>query len=856
MSTIQRLGLYAIIDSIEQDFVSAITTYYEPVTSDILKKDEVLKATEVLERKDQEDLYNLEDHFDLLFGLDLGQKFHILLRHKQYLPEGLIKYYTNLTNSISNLIPVRHAVMHGRPATADQYNFTLSLANDLLSQPNLWENLKKALELIRNNPEQLSTFTNAYIEDDLIDETLHNLPLVDYDDTGFVRREKLEKLLKKRILGRFPVITVQGEAGNGKTALVLQTAYNFTVLTDHNFDAIVWVTAKTNTLTIDEIKRIDTTIIDSLSVFQNVADQFEPGDSDPMERLNTLLSENKILLIIDNLETVLDEYIIDFAENIPGESIVVFTSRIPLGIGSTIKVDGFTEKESLTYFRRLIESYAVSDLQNKDDNKLKKYSKKLYYKPLFIKWFVLAVNAGRNPDVILNHEGDHVDFCFENVLDKLEDYALNVCIALAILPEGQSPNVIQKVTGYSTDEIEQAFFDLNKFSLISRNDKKTYSNSYSVGTLTRKHMQMLSKNKGDFSDEILKKYAKILGLYQSERATGLKNRYSINQFMVRTHDELISSIKLRKAMSAAREDNFETAKSIVTDQLRICPQYFEVRRVSAFINALNNNLSEANTQYEIAIEMTSDQPQLYFWYAGFLMRKMNNYNLALKYLLAALEIDNEEFLIYRELARNSFFIADFHGAQKYLDAAKNYCHSARRGEIILNDLQAQKYTRCAENAFQTDNINHGIEELEKLQKFISNLDPINIDNKFFIHICKSKTTAQFAINNKNGSTNNNKLRDYIQWMEEYELINKGRYEIDSDVSPKSRSNLASGTYMGKLKLSGLQETFGFMQTSDGGEAFIHVQKAGGKWGALKSGIQVEFVVDKGNDGRSRVVKIN
>jgi hypothetical protein len=86
-------------------------------------------------------------------------------------------------------------------------------------------------------------------------EVLNNLPRVDYDDTGFVPRFKLEADLKKKILGRHPVVTVLGEGGNGKSALTLQTAYRLLNSNDHNFDAIIWVSAKATILTLQEIVR-------------------------------------------------------------------------------------------------------------------------------------------------------------------------------------------------------------------------------------------------------------------------------------------------------------------------------------------------------------------------------------------------------------------------------------------------------------------------------------------------------------------------------------------------------------------------------------------------------------------------
>ena len=178
---------------------------------------------------------------------------------------------------------------------------------------------------------------------------LHNLPKADYDDTGFLPRPKLEAELKKKIFGRHPIITVLGDGGNGKTALMLQVAYQLVYSNDHDFDAIIWVSAKTNALTVNEIRRIDDAITNSIELFEEIA-EFEPGAAAPIERVRRLLKENKILLIIDNLETVLDQSIREFAEDVPGESKLVFTSRVPLGGDLSVKVDLFLRTRSRALF--------------------------------------------------------------------------------------------------------------------------------------------------------------------------------------------------------------------------------------------------------------------------------------------------------------------------------------------------------------------------------------------------------------------------------------------------------------------------------------------------------------------------
>ena len=84
--------------------------------------------------------------------------------------------------------------------------------------------------------------------------------MVDYDDTGFIGRSKDKDLLKKKILGPYPVITVIGVGGIGKTSLVLSCLYD--LLDDCNsFNTIIWVTLKTRGLYDGDFKNIKSVIL-------------------------------------------------------------------------------------------------------------------------------------------------------------------------------------------------------------------------------------------------------------------------------------------------------------------------------------------------------------------------------------------------------------------------------------------------------------------------------------------------------------------------------------------------------------------------------------------------------------------
>jgi LuxR family transcriptional regulator, glucitol operon activator len=175
------------------------------------------------------------------------------------------------------------------------------------------------LRRYNDNPNDFYNSSISILEEESSAEALHNLPLPDYEDTGFFPRTDLERDLRSKILGRYPVITVLGDGGNGKTALTLQTLYGLLASNDHPFDAFVWVSAKANRLSVGEVERIEGAITTSLGLLTEVADQFEPGVEAPLALVRRLMEDNRVLLVIDNLETVLDQTLRDMAADVPSK---------------------------------------------------------------------------------------------------------------------------------------------------------------------------------------------------------------------------------------------------------------------------------------------------------------------------------------------------------------------------------------------------------------------------------------------------------------------------------------------------------------------------------------------------------
>ena len=224
MASYQRVALYVLFDAMERDLVQRIRLLQSSKAEPLLTHDERQKATARLQRRDSPFAIS-DDEQDLLHGLDLGDKLAVVLRNKTALDQSAREYYQGKRQWLERAIPIRNSVMHGRPLTTDDYATAFALANDLLKSPAYWPELSLTYRKYASDPESFVTTSLSFLEDEKIGEALNNLPLPDYDDTGFLPRPALEKELKKRLLGRHPIITVLGEGGNGKTALALQTLY-------------------------------------------------------------------------------------------------------------------------------------------------------------------------------------------------------------------------------------------------------------------------------------------------------------------------------------------------------------------------------------------------------------------------------------------------------------------------------------------------------------------------------------------------------------------------------------------------------------------------------------------------------
>jgi tetratricopeptide (TPR) repeat protein len=841
MASYQRVALFIFFDAIETDLVARIRSACGMDCVEILTTQEREKAKLRLQTRGGD---VSGGDYDLLHGLDLGDKYSILLRHKDRLDQVSAEYYLANRHTFEKAIPIRNSTMHGRPLTTEEYSVGFSVAHEFLSAPSYWPTLFSTYKQYGQNPDALLSVSISLWDEPITGEVLNNLPVPDYDDTGFQPRKTLEKELKKKILGRHPVVTVLGDGGDGKTALTLQTLYGLLQTNDHDFDAFVWVSAKSNRLTTNEIERIEGAITSSLGLFEEVAEQFEAGEDAPVDRVKRLLTQNKVLLVIDNLETVLDDTLIDFASDVPGESKIVFTSRVPLGGDLSVKVPAFSDSESLTYLRRLIEAYDITALRRLSEPTLRRHLSRLAHKPLLVKWFAIGVSSGLDPAHITANPEIALKFCMENVFERISESAGKVLSIMSVVPQAISATIIQHISFLQPARVEEGLAEIMRFGLIEKTDSSEFERLYRLKPFARSYIARVLKLTPQDADSILERFRSVGNAFQEERGVAQRNRYDPRSFVVRTQSEALAARRLRHAASLALKSRFDEAHDIINELKISSPDYFEVHRVLAFICYREGDVTGALAAYEAAFDVADEQPQLHFFHGGFLMRSYGDYAAARDQFDAALAVDPNETAVLREASRANLFLYDFEGAQKHIDAAWKAGFKTFRDEIIVNDLQAQLFVRQADHLLSTGDPRGALDTVERLHDFLKSLKPEVVDDLMIDHLSKAlriidslKLLPIFKTPELLDST-----AYFIRNLSPRHLVDENHHEAHPEVK-HARS--------GQLKQQGRTDKFGFLRDTFGVETYVNRNTVSAAlWKDMCEGRTVHYDIHSDQTGRT------
>jgi uncharacterized protein YwbE len=262
-------------------------------------------------------------------------------------------------------------LMFSNPELTDFYHTNGNLRNDsfesisYLSDERLSCSAKEYLLPITQLP---SSHTEGSSELEVIGNCFTNLP-ESIDE--YVKRPILESELIKVLneTERFPIITLLGKGGVGKTSLALNVIKGLTV--NDRFDLIIWFSARDIDLLMDGPKQVQTKVLNQKDIASEYCKLVHPNQDikDKLEFFSKELTKNthgKALYIFDNFETVTNpievfEWINTYVRN-PNK--VLITSRISRNFKADypIEIQGMNESECKSLIEIVSSKLNISSL--------------------------------------------------------------------------------------------------------------------------------------------------------------------------------------------------------------------------------------------------------------------------------------------------------------------------------------------------------------------------------------------------------------------------------------------------------------------------------------------------------------
>ncbi|MEO0758314.1 MAG: NB-ARC domain-containing protein [Cyanobacteria bacterium J06648_16] len=353
----------------------------------------------------------------------------------------------------------------------------------------------------------------------------------DYKDSGY-----LAQLLELLSFDKpSHLITLEGQGGVGKTTLALEAARLCQLAseaTDQHptvpaFEAIIFTSAQTQHFNGPDLsprlghqrnlQDIFRTIFRTLDRLSSIPADFH----DQLVYVRDCLSQQKTLLIVDNLETLEDkEYVLSFLREIPHTVKVLVTSRVRLGMGYTLSLQPLSKEEGID----LIQQQAKAQSIPLNQSQLEQLYALTGGLPLAIVYSLGLMSAfGISPSHLQPADlsaptSDLARHCFNVTVERLKHQpAYNLLLAFACFRRPALPEALAHVAYASPHQREnrRPFNELYRLSLIESRQER-----YTMHSLTREYaMAELKANSGfevEARDRWIEWYLEFLSVHGEE----------------------------------------------------------------------------------------------------------------------------------------------------------------------------------------------------------------------------------------------------------------------------------------------------------------------------------------------------
>lgn len=335
-----------------------------------------------------------------------------------------------------------------------------------------------------------------------IDEPCYRLLSADYHE--FILRSKYcEAVMRGLHHNRATSVCLIGIGGVGKTALATWAVKKLYI--DDEYDYIVSISAKDRELTASGIQSISqklTSLDDLLDAILDVIG-FPEAKNEKLEikRKTTvdLISGEKILIFVDNLETAIDKDIIDFINYLPEPAKALITSRRNVVTVSSypIEIGPLENEEIVRYISSLSALPRFSFCNALSVAEKEKIGDSFNGIPLAIKWIISSCTNSEEllaKAELMEHGGmqneELLEFSFRRVFDDMSTIEKGVMRVLAVISDLPIEAIVQGsgLTSKSAEVVDALESLVADTIIIKYYDPDCRSDKYRLLTLTQRFM--------------------------------------------------------------------------------------------------------------------------------------------------------------------------------------------------------------------------------------------------------------------------------------------------------------------------------------------------------------------------------
>ena len=593
-----------------------------------------------------------------------------------------------------------------------------------------WEETMNTYYLIENDPTQLISCRFKKIPEYGI-KVDHNLPEPEFDDTGYIgRRQEMVEINELLLNKKNQIISIIGTGGIGKTAITIKLLYDLIDNCNHEFDAILWISLKTRTLSNGEFVTLNNTIKEFDKIIEELTRVSILEESlTPEENIIKFMTEFNTLLVLDNLETINTEKVNQFLKQIPFGSKVLITSRYGLGeLEYRYKLEGMNSNDAMRYFRELSKYYGLEQ-HRKSDIRIKNIVEEhLYNNPLSIKWYMSGMYNGISEEQMLCNKEKLIEFCMSNAYSNISSVAKDILSLLLLEDLGLCLGEIDYFLNYSENEIKQSINELLKTNMI-----KIIDGEYEMIAMARDYLSLYHKPNSKFVENYFKMRRQLNNDIQNIRIRKENDPYNPTSLFSRnSKNEKLACYYLSEALEYSYNRDWKKSNNILDKAERIAPDYFEVYKIKAFILAQTRDMYGAISNYNIAISKSRndfEKSTVLYLFAKFYQIYVDDCEKALEMILRADECSSTEYIMIKlEKARILMYLGKYGESELVLNELNIEDDFADKELNIYVTIFAELYRRKAD-ILETRDLHRKIELLRiGLLKFEI---LVNIDSKSY-----------------------------------------------------------------------------------------------------------------------------